>query len=190
MSQRGAAYAAVIEARYPDPALSDQLVLLRRWSFADVDCVAEASIDPQIPATTTVPARWSPDAGRAFVERQQNRVDNGEGVSLAVHAHDADRAVGLVSMMLRPQPAVIGLGYWIVPSARGRGYASRAATLASAWAIGSGGFARIEAWVDPDNLASQRVLASAGFDLEGRLRSFLTIGDERSDALVYSKIAT
>jgi [ribosomal protein S5]-alanine N-acetyltransferase len=84
---------------------------------------------------------------------------------------------------------VIGLGYWIVPSARSRGYASRAAALASTWAIGDGGFARIEAWVEPNNIASQGALVAAGFELEGRLRSFLVNGAARSDALVYSRIA-
>jgi RimJ/RimL family protein N-acetyltransferase len=91
--------------------------------------------------------------------------------------------------MLRPQPGVIGLGYWVVPSARRRGVARRAVALASDWALGPGEFARIEAWVEPDNRPSQSVLAAAGFELEGRLRSFLCVGDARSDALVYSRIA-
>ena len=107
---------------------------------------------------------------------------------MAIHAHDVDRAIGFIVMMLRPQPGVVGLGYGIVPSARGCGYASHAAILASTWAIGPGGFARIEAWVAPDNVASQAVLLTAGFEAEGRLRSFLASGAARSDALVYSRI--
>ena len=107
---------------------------------------------------------------------------------MAIHSHDGDRAVGLVVIMLRPQPGVVGLGYWIVPSARGRGYASRAATLASSWAIGPGGFCRIEAWVEPDNITSRAVLDEAGFAQEGCLRSFLANGEARSDALVHSRI--
>ena len=108
---------------------------------------------------------------------------------MAIHADDVDRAVGLIVVMLRPQPGVVGLGYWIVPSACRCGYASRATTMASTWAIGPGGFERIEAWVEPDNIASQAVLLSAGFEAEGRLRSFLVIGAARSDALVYSRIS-
>jgi RimJ/RimL family protein N-acetyltransferase len=106
-----------------------------------------------------------------------------------MHDLERDRAVGLVSLMLRPQPLVIGLGYWVVPSARKRGIARRAVALASEWAIGAGGYARIEAWVEPDNRPSQSVLLAAGFELEGRLRSFLAVGDSRSDALVYSRLA-
>ncbi|WP_421742694.1 GNAT family N-acetyltransferase [Cellulomonas sp.] len=49
--------------------------------------------------------------------------------------------------------------------------------------------ARVEAWVDPENIASRRTLERCGFELEGRLRSFREVGGRRSDALVYSRIA-
>ena len=143
---------------------------------------------PRSPSGTTVPSRWTIDAGRAFIDRQLKRIESGEGISAAIHALDLDRAVGLVSMMLRPL-GVIGLGYWVVPGARQRGFARRAATLAGGWVIAPGGSARIEAWVEPDNKPSQLVLNTAGFELKRRLRCFLTIGDSTSDALVYARIA-
>lgn len=49
--------------------------------------------------------------------------------------------------------------------------------------------AGIEAWVEPDNTGSQRVLKMKGYLLEGKLRSFLTFGARRADVLVYSRIA-
>lgn len=169
--------------------LSDHVLRLRPWSFDDLECVQEASTDPAIPSNTTVPARWTVDACRAFIDRQRKRIESAEGISLAMHELERNRAVGLVSLMLRPQPSVIGLGYWVVPSARQRGLARRAVALASDWAVGAGGYARIEAWVEPDNRPSQSVLLAAGFELEGRLRSFIAVGDTRSDALVYSRLA-
>ena len=89
----------------------------------DVACIAEACTEPRIPSGTTVPRVYTPDAGRAFVERQWSRADNDEDVSLAIHPVSDHSAVGLVVLMLRPQPGVVGIGYWIVPSARSRGYA-------------------------------------------------------------------
>ena len=92
--------------------------------------------------------------------------------------------------MFRPQPGVVGLGYWIVPTARHSGYASSAVGQLSSWAIGPAGFARIEAWVEPGNAASVAVLESAGFEQEGHLRSFWTIGSTRSDVLVYARVSS
>lgn len=47
----------------------------------------------------------------------------------------------------------------------------RAVRLMSDWALLDMGFARVEAWVELDNTASQQVLMSSGFDHEGTLRS-------------------
>jgi len=182
-------YRRRMPVRYPDPLLADGTLTLRPWSFDDLDSVREAGTDPSIPNNTTVPSRWSAEAGHDFIARQLRRVEVGDGISLAMHAVELDRAVGLISMMLRPQPGVIGLGYWVVPSARRNGFARRAVTLAADWAIGPGGFARIEAWVEPHNHVSLSLLLATDFELEGRLRSFLVFGDSRSDALVYSRIA-
>lgn len=174
---------------YPDPPLSDWRIGLRRWREADVACIRLAGTDPRIPQGTTVPAIFTPAEGLAFIHRQLRRVENGEGVSQAVVEVESGRAVGLMWVALRPQNHVGGLGYWIAPPARGRGVASAAVRLAVPWALEALGLRRLEAWVEPDNLPSQRVLCRAGFQQEGRLRNFLTVDGRPSDALVYSVIA-
>jgi ribosomal-protein-alanine N-acetyltransferase len=175
---------------YPDPDLSDGRVGLRRWRESDVECVRLAGTDTDIPRGTTVPARYTPAEGVAFIHRQWRRASDGQGVSLAIADLTDDRAVGLMRITPRPQPYVVGLGYWVIPSARGRGTATAAVRLASAWALDQLGFRRVEAWVRPGNVASQRVLSGAGFEPEGRLRNFLTLtdGDGPYDVLVFSVI--
>jgi len=180
----------MISLSYPRPDLRADTVRLRRWSHDDLACIREAGVDPRIPEGTTVPADYSEHAGRAFIERQWSRVDNGEGISFAIEPTDLARAVGLVVLLLRPQVGVAGVGYWVVPSARGHGYATLGVRLISDWALAEIGLARLEAWVEPDNAASLRVLETAGFALEGRLRSFLAFPERRADALVLSRVAT
>jgi RimJ/RimL family protein N-acetyltransferase len=173
--------------RYPDPALSDGVVRLRPWAQRDLACVREAADDPRIPAGSTVPAVFTLDGGRAFVERQRARLERREGVSLTIAIAATDEALGLAVLLLRPQPGVAGIGYWVVPRARRRGLATRAVRLLSGWALLDAGLARVEAWAEPGNLASQRVLSGAGFVREGVLRSFLTTPEGRSDAIVFSR---
>jgi ribosomal-protein-alanine N-acetyltransferase len=109
-------------------------------------------------------------------------------VSQAIVEVHSDRAIGLMWVALRPQPHVGGMGYWIVLSERGRGVATAAVRLFVPWALGALDLWRLEAWVQPENLASQRVLRNAGFQQEGRLRNFLNIEGGASDALVFSTI--
>lgn len=174
---------------YPDPPLSDGRVALRRWQEGDVECIRLAAMDPDIPKSTTVPPDFTPAEGLAFIHRQWNRAHDGEGVTQAIVEAESDRAIGLMWVALRPQPHVGGLGYWIVPQERGRGAVTAALRLVVPWALSALDLRRLEAWVQPDNVASQRALRSAGFVEEGRLRNFLTVGGESEDALVFSTIS-
>ncbi len=173
---------------YPDPPLSDGRIAMRRWQEADVECIQLASTDPEIPRGTTVPSAFTTAEGLAFIHRQWSRVQNGEGVTQAVVEAHSGRAIGLMWVALRPQPHVGGLGYWIVPSERGHGVATAAVRLITPWALDALSLRRLEAWVQPQNLASQRVLHNAGFQQEGRLPNFLNTESGVSDALVFSVI--
>jgi RimJ/RimL family protein N-acetyltransferase len=83
------------------------------------------------------------------------------------------------------------IGYSMVPAWRGRGYATRAVRMLSAWALGPAGLARVVAGTDPANAASQRVLGGAGFTREGYQRGHLpTSGGGRADVVSYALLAT
>ena len=50
-----------------------------------------------------------------------------------------------------------------VPSGRRCGWTGRAVLPATGWALGQGGMARVEAWVEPDDTPSQQLLTVCGF---------------------------
>jgi [ribosomal protein S5]-alanine N-acetyltransferase len=171
----------------PAPSeLSDGTVLLRKWSYNDLPCIEEASRDPVIPSGTTVPRELSDDAGRAFIERQWTRWSTGEGLSLAVVEEATGAAAGMMCLLHRQQPGVLGVGYFTVDSHRRKGLTRRALVLLSCWAFGVDGVVRLEALVEPDNGASIKVLDGAGFRCEGLLRSYLIQGESRRDVLLFS----
>jgi [ribosomal protein S5]-alanine N-acetyltransferase len=171
---------------YPEPPLTDGTVVLRRWAEGDIGCVEEASRDPRIPEGTTVPAIFTVAEGLAWIERQWGRADNGEGLSLAIADAGSGEALGAVVLLFRRQPGTVEIGYWLVERARGRRLASHAVALLARWALTDAGLARVEALVDPENIASQRVLESVGFRREGHLRSYLVFNARRAEAFIYS----
>ena len=175
---------------YPKPPLRDDIVCLRPWSKTDLACVEAAGSDPYIPETTTVPAEFTEAEGLAWIERQHNRLTNGEGISLAVADARSNDAIGAAVLMLGFRAGTMSIGYWLVPAARGQGLASRVVAMLASWALTRTGAARVEALVEPDNTASVRILETAGFKREGLLRSYLTLADRRADVLVYSLITS
>jgi RimJ/RimL family protein N-acetyltransferase len=152
----------------------------------DLPCIEEASRDPRIPEGTTVPAAYTPSEGAAWIGRQWSRTEDGEGISLAIADGVSGEAVGLVALLRRPQQDSAGLGYWVIERARRRGLASRAVGMVARWAVTGAGLRRVEAFVEPENVASQRVLEKNGFEYEGHLRSYLAFPSRRADALIYS----
>lgn len=63
----------------------------------------------------------------------------------------------------------VEIGYGIYPEHWGKGYATEAVIAVTDWAAHQPGVKYIKAETEPDNLASQRVLAKAGFVPTGKL---------------------
>jgi [ribosomal protein S5]-alanine N-acetyltransferase len=180
-----------VNLRYPATPLCDEAIEIRPWrSPGDLECVRAASSDRNIPQGTTVPVIFDRAAGLAFLERQHQRIGNGEGVSQAIVERATGQAVGLIIVSASPDPLLARLGYWIIPEKRRRGLGRRAIGLVTAWAVRELGVRRIEAWVAPDNGASQRALVASGFRLEGRRDDLIRLHDAApSPGLIFARHA-
>ena len=178
----------LMDLTYPDPEPSSGIVRIRKWTYDDLRCIEAASTDPEIPQGTTIPADYTEAKGRAFVERQWSRNDDGQALALAIARTDSNEAVGHIYLGLTKVKRQCRLGYWLIPGARRRGYGSNAVDLISRWLLTETDVYRVVAEVHPDNVASARLLESCGYTLEGTLRSWLWIQDEVYDALQYSLV--
>jgi ribosomal-protein-alanine N-acetyltransferase len=184
---------------YPSIPLRDSLVLLRPWQQEDLACVIGGK-------------DLAASEASVWIDRQQRRRDSGQGLSLAIADARTEEAAGYVGfifrpklelgtlnastvaeagdvdLVFRPQPGTVGIGYWTIEKARGRGFATHAVGLLARWGLTDGLLERVEALIEPDNIASVRVAEKAGFSLEGRLRSYLEHDGSHFDACVYSMI--
>ncbi|HEY3649548.1 MAG TPA: GNAT family protein [Streptosporangiaceae bacterium] len=88
----------------------------------------------------------------------------------------------------RPWPGRAMAGYSVVPSARGRGFASAAliALTSFGWTIPA--LHRIELYIEPWNTGSIGTAERAGYQREGLLRSHQEIGGRRRDMLLYASV--
>jgi RimJ/RimL family protein N-acetyltransferase len=171
------------------PVLSAGPFRLRPFRHDDLDVVREASQDPYIPLITTVPAVFTEDEGRRFIERQWSRAEQGTGYSFAVADAATDVAVGQAGLWLRDiSQGWAEVGYWITVSARGRGAAGHGVIAVAGWALGGLRIPRLDLYIEPWNQASIRTAERAGFRREGLLRSWRELGGERKDMLRYSML--
>ncbi len=172
----------------PDPPLAGAGVVLREWRDDDLPLLLEAATDARICEVTSIPESCTRRAAHAWVDRQRRRSAKGEGLSLLIEEPDGAGAAGAVMLSARTgiQAGAAGIGYWVVARARGRGLATRAVRTIAPWAMRPGGFARLEALVEPDNVASLRAAEAAGFVREGVLRDYAALRDRRATVVVLS----
>ncbi|MDX6762986.1 MULTISPECIES: GNAT family N-acetyltransferase [Streptomyces] len=81
-----------------------------------------------------------------------------------------------------------GLGYWVDEACRGKGLATAAAREVCRIARDELGLHRVEAGTLVDNLASQRVLAKAGFEQYGLAPRYLHINGAWRDHRLFQRI--
>jgi len=158
------------------------LVTLRPSSERDIDAIFNACQDPVIPEFTTVPATYTLDHAIDFVrsdpfsfaERRELRfvIDYGNGSDV--------KFAGVISLhTINIKNHTAEIGYWMEKSMRGKGIGTIAAKMITDYGFRSLGFRRIDGLVDVDNLASQKLLTSAGFQKEGILRNKVSRDDGR-----------
>ncbi|HUQ56769.1 GNAT family N-acetyltransferase [Lentzea sp.] len=141
--------------------VTDRLIL-RPWTSADVQAVVGADRQPSwaddFPAEgdTVIaglidshPDWLSPFGHRLIIERSTSEV------------------VGSLGLFWPPSDGRVEIGYGVVPSRQGRGYASEATAALTAFALGSEDVHTVHANVEPSNPASARVLEKAGFEKTG-----------------------
>lgn len=163
--------------------------VLRPWRENDLGALAEAATDPCITSITTVPVTYTTEAGRAFLHRMTELSAGGVTVPRAIADRVTGTVVGHVSLRLRDLDlGRVGLGYWVLPSARGRGVAREAVTGLSDWAFDRLASWRVELCVEPWNEPSKRVALSAGFVREGLLRNWQVMGGRQSDVEMFSRV--
>ena len=162
------------------PTLQYGRVSLRSPEESDVQKIFEACQDPLIPRFTTVPAEYTMAHALDYVQRVPASLELRREIPFVIEFGSGEEKefAGVISfhtISLDNHRAEIG--YWIHSPMRGKGIGTIAAKMITNYGFLTMGFRRIEAAVDIDNLASQKLLISAGYEKEGVLRQRVTRSD-------------
>jgi len=87
---------------------------------------------------------------------------------------------------VHPAVKLLEIGYFLVPSERGKGYCTEAVNIMVDYLFLSKNIIRIQAHTELRNIASQKVLEKVGFEKEGTIRKSIFNRGEWRDANLYS----
>jgi RimJ/RimL family protein N-acetyltransferase len=160
-------------------------LVLREPRAEDIDAVLPAFQDPEMREAGNLPD-FTREQFEQMLPHLPGLAESGRLLPLiAIEAESADVLGGGTLHHLDAERAIIEIGYWLLPHARGRGFATRIARLLADHSFALG-VQRVEAYVNVGNGPSDRVLERAGFTREGVVRSLPTPAGARVDKTLYS----
>jgi RimJ/RimL family protein N-acetyltransferase len=140
------------------PDLATPRLLLHALTIEEAIALAAGR---SLPGWTFAEGYPLPDTtdGVSFFLRHRERE---YGVHLVVRRDDG-RVIGDGGFVGPPADGAVAIGYEIVPSARGQGYATEVIRALAEWALGQPAVGEVQAETLPDNEPSIRALLRAGF---------------------------
>lgn len=182
--------------------LSDGTVALRPWARQDAWFMAEVSADPAIrryngtldrfgfpaPPVSATEAEAVISEFTSSWEAFATTGTPGAGVAFAIVDASSGELAGCCGLDDWSKSDVAQFGYWIGPRARGRGFATGAATLLTRWLFDLGA-ARVVLKIVAGNDASVAVARRSGFVYEGTMRSHHVWQGQRCDVMLFAALA-
>ena len=143
-------------------------LLLRPFSFRDVDDVLAYASDPEWSRFLPVPSPYTIKDAEEFVARRVLRIaDEGEGFAI----ESGGVVVGAIALRVEPAASLASLHYSIARKLWNRGLMTEAAQAVVDWGFEEFGLAKIYSWADVENVGSCRVMEKVGMTREGTLRN-------------------
>jgi len=153
--------------------------------WADLREASRAFLTPWEP--TWAQDETSRGSFRYKLRRYTEDARDDRAYALFVFREEDDELVGGVTLsnIRRGVAQTASMGYWAGQAYAGRGYITAAVRAVLRYGFEDLDLHRIEAACQPDNMASRRVLAKAGFTQEGAAAAYLKINGAWRDHLLF-----
>jgi RimJ/RimL family protein N-acetyltransferase len=169
----------------PEDGIRDGELVVRLPRAEDVGAIAPAFADAELREAGNLP-ELSPEDLLETLPYLPALAASGRLLPVIVVDATRGEIVGGGALHhLDSERAIVEIGYWVLPHARGRGVATRVARMLAEHAF-SLGVQRVEGHVNVGNDSSDRVLERAGFTREGVVRSLPRPDGRRGDKTLYS----
>ncbi|MFI4968600.1 MAG: GNAT family N-acetyltransferase [Lysobacterales bacterium] len=170
----------------PIPELAGAQLRLRALDTRDVDALFALHSDARVMRYWSFPAWTARVQAVEHIARLAREREQMEFYPWVATLPGKDTLIGTCSLFgIHREHARGVIGYALAPGFWSRGLASEMLRLALDFAFGTLGLNRIEADIDPLNIASCKLVERAGFQREGYLRERWRVGGGVQDTALY-----
>jgi ribosomal-protein-alanine N-acetyltransferase len=171
----------------PFPNLETEYLYLRRVVEKDVNEIfALRSNKETMKYIPKLLVKTKEDA-RAHIAMIDEKIENNEGINWAITLKNEPKLIGLIGhYRIKPEHFRAEIGYMLLPEYHGKGIITEAIKETVKYGFEIMKLHSIEAVIDPENLASEKVLLKSGFIKEAHFKEKEYYEGRFLDSVIYS----
>lgn len=173
----------------PFPVLETERLLLRKTTTADVNELYYLRSSEEVMRYIDRPRPKSTDDILQLIEKIRTMIVSDEGIEWAITLKGDPTFIGTISFhRLIKEHYRAEIGYLLHPGHHGKGIMDEATKAVTAFGFRNMGLHSIEAHVNPENIASQKLLERNSFVREAYFKQNYFWNGKFLDSVVYSRV--
>lgn len=171
----------------PFKNLESERLLLREITTADAHEVLELRGNPQTMKYIPRPLAKDHEDALAHIAMITEKINDNTGINWAITLKGNPKMLGIIGhYRIQPENYRAEIGYMILPEYQGKGITSEAIKLVTAYGFDEMQLHSIEAVIDPENTASEKVLLKNGYVKEAHILENEYYNGKFWDTVIYS----
>jgi ribosomal-protein-alanine N-acetyltransferase len=171
----------------PFPNLETERLYLRRVTKEDVNEIFKLRSDKETMKYIPRPLVKTEEDALAHIAMIDEKIENNEGINWAITLKNDPKLIGLIGhYRIKPEHFRAEIGYMLLPEYHGKGIIVEAIKETVKYGFEIMKLHSIEAIIDPENLASEKVLQKSGFVKEAHLKENEYYEGRFLDSVIYS----
>jgi ribosomal-protein-alanine N-acetyltransferase len=171
----------------PFPNLETERLYLRRVAKEDVNEIFALRSDKQTMKYIPRPLVKTNEDALAHIAMIDEKIENNEGINWAITLKKDLKLIGLIGhYRIKPEHFRAEIGYMLLPEYHGKGIITEATKATVKYGFEIMKLHSIEAIIDPENLASEKVLQKSGFVKEAHFKENEYYEGRFLDTVIYS----
>ncbi|WDF61450.1 GNAT family N-acetyltransferase [Flavobacterium sp. KACC 22758] len=171
----------------PFPVIETERLLLRRITNDDVNEVFELRSNPETMKFIPRPLVKDNEDALQHIAMIEEKIETNIGINWAITLKDNPKLLGIIGYYrMQPENYRAEIGYMLSPDFHGKGIIPEAVNVLLKYGFENLKLHSIEAVIDPENYASEKVLQKCGFVKEAHLREAEFWEGKFLDKVIYS----
>ncbi|MGQ7944492.1 GNAT family N-acetyltransferase [Flavobacterium sp. WC2509] len=174
----------------PFPVLKTDRLLLRRLTIADADTILALRSNDQVMKYIPRPYLKNKQDALELITLFDDKIENGIGINWGIAFLDEpEKILGIIGhYRMKPEHYRAEVGYMLFPEFNRKGIVSEALQKVVEYGFKKMKLHSIEAILDPENIASEKVLLKNGFVKEAHLIENEFYDGHFINTMIYSKL--